>query len=78
MVAVLFVRESICKHLSAVWVCDLVPYYVPRAWREAGALSVHPSQLERQSITARQNNYKKNEIVFHKLSTKSLVIKIDT
>ncbi len=33
MVAVLFVREYICKQLSAVWVCELVPYYAPRGWR---------------------------------------------
>jgi hypothetical protein len=33
MDAVLLVREYICKHLSAVWVCELVPYYAPRRWR---------------------------------------------
>ncbi len=33
MVAVLFVREYICKLLAAVWVCELVPYYAPRGWR---------------------------------------------
>ncbi len=33
IVAVLFVREYICKPLAAVWVCELVPYYAPRGWR---------------------------------------------
>ena len=33
IVAVLFVRENICKPLAAVWVCELVPYYAPRGWR---------------------------------------------
>ena len=33
MVAVLIVSEYICEHLSAVWVCALVPYYAPRRWR---------------------------------------------
>ena len=36
MVAVLqqlLVREYIWKHLSAVWVCEMVPYYAPRCWR---------------------------------------------
>jgi hypothetical protein len=55
MVAALFVREYICKHLSAVWVCELVPY-------QTGALNAHPSQLERKSIRARQNNYKKPKL----------------
>ncbi len=32
MVAVLLVREYISKHLSAVWVCELVSYYAPRSW----------------------------------------------
>jgi len=33
MVAVLIVREYICKPLAAVWDCELVPYYAPRGWR---------------------------------------------
>jgi hypothetical protein len=33
MVAVLLIREYICKHLSAVWVFALVPDYAPRSWR---------------------------------------------
>jgi hypothetical protein len=34
MDAVLIVRRRyICKHLSAVWVCELVPYCAPRNWR---------------------------------------------
>jgi hypothetical protein len=74
MVAMLFVREYICKPLSAVWDCELVPYYAPRGWR-----------IECASKSAWEKKYKgktkqlqKTEIVLHKLSTKSLVIKIDT
>ena len=36
MVAVLIVCEYICKHLSAVRICELVPYYAPRRWRIKG------------------------------------------
>ena len=41
--------------------CGFVNWY-PIMRREAGALNVYPGQLERKSIRARQNNYKKPKL----------------
>ncbi len=74
MVAVLFVREYICKPLAAVWVCELVSYYAPRGWRIE---CVSRSAWEKK-YRSKTKQLQKTEIVLHKLSTNSLVIKIDT
>jgi hypothetical protein len=46
------------KFVNTFPLCGFVNWY-PIMRLEAGALNVHPSQLERKSIRARQNNYKK-------------------
>ncbi len=74
MVAVLFVREYICKHLSAVWVCELVPYYALRGWRiKCASKSAWEKKYKRKT-----KQLQKTETVLHKPSTKSFVIEIDT
>ena len=75
-VVVLFVREYICKPLAAVWVCELVPYYAPRGWRIQCVWStVYPAWEKKYKSKTKQ--LQKTESVLHKLSTNSLVIKID-
>ncbi len=71
IVAVLFVREYICKPFATVWVCELVPYYAPRGWRIQCVSSL------RGKYKSKTKQLQKTEIVLHKLSTNPLVIKID-
>ena len=68
MVAVLFVREFICKPLSAVWVCELVPYYAPRRWR----IKCASKSAWEKKYMSKTNQLQKTEIVLHKLSTETL------
>ena len=74
MVAVLFVREYICKPRAAVWVCELVPYYAPRGWR----IKFASKSAWEKKYKSRTKQLQKAEIVLHKLSKKSFVIETDT
>ena len=49
------------KFVNPLPLCGFVNWY-PIMRREAGALNVYPSQLERKNIKARQSNYKKPKL----------------